>query len=146
MERKKDCVFCKLIAHEGPVSLVYEDDLVVVFPVLHPVNEGHVIVVSKAHAESLEDLDSATAAHAMNVAMRMAHAIRQSRFKCEGINLFVADGSAAGQEVPHFHLHVYPRFTGDGFGFQYDKSKHFVPIDRQRMDAVADEIRRHLGS
>ncbi|GAI66298.1 unnamed protein product, partial [marine sediment metagenome] len=62
----------------------------------------------------------------------------------EGINLFVADGDAAGQEVFHFHLHVYPRFEGDGFGFKYDRSKHFLYLNRPQLDEIAKEINRYI--
>ncbi len=143
-DAEQRCVFCRIVAGTGPVSLVYEDDLVLVFPTLHPVNQGHLFIVPKRHCETLQDLDEPTAAHAMTVAKRMAAAIRASGVKCEGINLFVADGEPAGQEVPHFHLHVYPRYQGDGFGFRYDQDRHFVQIDRNQMDMVAAEIRAHL--
>jgi hypothetical protein len=58
--------------------------------------------------------------------------------------IFIADGEAAGQEVFHFHLHVYPRFQGDGFGFKYDKAKHFITPARSELDEIAWEIRSKL--
>jgi histidine triad (HIT) family protein len=106
--------------------MVWEDDLVAVFVVLRPVNLGNVVVVPKAHLPYLANLDDELAMHVMRVAKRVASAIRGSGAPCEGINLFLADGEAAGQEVFHFHLHVYPRFKGDGFGFKYDPARHFV--------------------
>jgi histidine triad (HIT) family protein len=143
-ETSSQCVFCRILADKETVAVIYEDESVIVFPVLEPVNPGHVIVVSKQHAPLLTDLDEDIAAHAMRIARRIAEAIRRSGLKCDAINLYVADGEAAGQEVPHFHLHVYPRFNGDGFGFKYDKSKHFVPINRQQMDETAEKIKKHL--
>jgi histidine triad (HIT) family protein len=80
----------------------------------------------------------------LKVAKKVAAAIRKSKYKSEGINLFLADGEAAGQEVFHLHLHVYPRYTGDGFGFKYDKSKHFVKQARSVLDEVATEVKQYL--
>lgn len=144
-EDQQACVFCKIVAGEAPASLVYRDDRVIVFPVLHPVNRGHLIVVPKKHLASFQDLDDATAAQVLIVAKKMAQAISKSNLKCEGINLFLADGEAAGQEVFHSHFHVYPRFSGDGFGFKYDRARHFIAAARSELHEVAEEIRRHLG-
>jgi histidine triad (HIT) family protein len=142
-----DCLFCQIMKGKLPCSLIYEDDLVVVFPTLEPVNPGHILIVPKEHAACLDDLNKETAGHIMKIAKKTAAAIRKSKLKCEGINIFVADGEAAGQEVAHFHLHVYPRFKGDGFGFKYDKSKHFIRMERTEMDKIANEIAfRMIGS
>jgi histidine triad (HIT) family protein len=142
---EKDCIFCHILANPDSVPVIYEDERVVVFPVLEPVNPGHVVVISRQHTPLITDLDERTAEHAMKIARKTAEALRKSNFKCEAINLFLADGKAGGQEVPHFHLHVYPRFKNDDFGFKYDKAKHFVKINRTQMDEVAAEIKHQLG-
>lgn len=143
-EDKADCVFCKIIAGKVPASVVYEDEKVMVFPPLSPVNKGHLLVIPKKHVSYLEDLDESTAMYVMKIVKRIAAAIRKSKFKCEGINFFLADGEAAEQEVFHFHLHVYPRFKGDDFGFKYDESKHFVEMERAELDQIANEIKNNL--
>jgi histidine triad (HIT) family protein len=143
--KDQDCVFCRILANPESVGIIYEDEQVVVFPVLEPVNPGHVVVVSRRHAPLITDLDEVTAAHAMKIACKMSEAIRNTNLKCEAINLYVADGEEAGQEVLHFHLHVYPRYKDDGFGFKYDPLKHFIKIDQREMDEIATEIKRHLA-
>lgn len=137
---KENCVFCKILNGELPVSMIYEDDIVSVFVDLYPVNEGHLLVVPKYHAPYMKDVDADTLQHIMLVASKMNEALRRSKYRCEGVNLFVADGEAAHQEVFHFHLHVYPRFFGDGFGFRYDRNRHFIQSDRTRMNEIAKEI------
>ena len=77
-------------------------------------------VLPKIHAVYLEDLAPDLGASLFNVAMRVSEALRTSGIRCEGVNLLLADGEAAGQEIPHVHLHVIPRFEGDGFGFKFD--------------------------
>ncbi len=132
-----DCVFCDLLAGKGELSVSYEDDVLVAFMDLHPVNPGHVLLVPKRHAASMAELDEETGAHAFRIAMRMQQAIRRSGVKCEGINLFVADGEAAFQDVFHFHLHVIPRFDGDPFKIDAD----WKQAPRQELDRVAADLR-----
>lgn len=138
------CIFCEIVAGRSPVSVVYQDERVMVFPTIQPVNDGHLLVIPKEHKAYIADVDDDLVMHIMKISKMMASAIRRSKFKCEGINLFVADGEVAGQEIFHFHMHVYPRFENDGFGFEYDLEKHFIRMDRQEMDDVAEEIRNHL--
>lgn len=138
------CPFCKIRDGELPVSLIHEDELAMVILDLNPINEGHLLVIPKVHAPDMADVAPATLAHMMQLAQRMNLALRKSSYQCEGVNLFMADGEAAGQEVWHCHLHVYPRFKGDGFGFRYVKGKHFVKAERTRMDAVANELSQLL--
>ena len=82
--------------------------------------------------------------YVMKIAKKIAAGIRKSKFKSEGVNLFLADGEAAHQEVFHLHLHVYPRYAGDDFDFKYDLEKHFVKMQRSELDEVAKEIKDHL--
>ena len=109
------CVFCGIIAGEVPASRVYEDDDVVAFMDVRPLTPGHLLVVPRAHAARLEDLDEDLGTRVFAVAHRLARALRSSAVPAEGVNFFLADGVAAGQEVFHVHLHVIPRTPGDGF-------------------------------
>jgi histidine triad (HIT) family protein len=132
-----DCVFCSLVTGEAEASVVYEDEQLLGFMDLHPVNPGHVLLVPKEHATSMAEVDEDTGAHAFRVALRMQQAIRASGVRCEGINLFVADGEAAFQDVFHFHVHVIPRFEGDPFKISAD----WKEAPRHELDRVATDIR-----
>ena len=92
-----DCVFCDILSSKLPSSIVIQDDLCVVFMDIQPVNSGHVLVIPKIHAASLAELDQDTGAHMFRVAQRLAGALRRSGVRCEGVNLFLADGEAAMQ-------------------------------------------------
>ena len=109
-----DCIFCSITARQAPARVVFEDDVCLAFMDLFPMVPGHLLVVPKTHASNLSELDEATGMHLFRIAQRMAGALRGSGLRCEGINLFLADGDAAGQDVFHVHLHVLPRFQGDG--------------------------------
>lgn len=131
------CVFCDIIAGESPASIVHEDDLSLTILTIGPVNPGHALVLPKRHTPCLADLDEAMGKHLFDVAMRVAAAIRRSDLRCEGINMFLADGRAAFQEIFHFHLHVFPRFKGDSFRIDADWS---VTPSRPELDVVAAKL------
>jgi histidine triad (HIT) family protein len=124
-----------------PSSMVYEDAISVAFMDIQPVNTGHVLVIPRKHFTYLSDMDEETGAHLFRVAMRVQEAIRRSGPRCEGINLFLADGEAAGQEVFHVHLHVFPRFKGDAFKIDSDWG---VYPPREELDEVAGRIRQTI--
>ena len=138
-----DCVFCEIIAGRQPSSAVYRDDVCVAFLDTQPVNPGHTLVVPNVHAAGLADLDENIGAHLFRVAQRLAGALRRSGVHCEGIDLFLADGAAAMQEVFHVHLHVVPRYEHDGFGFRFSPAYYQKPA-RAELDRGAEQIRKAL--
>jgi histidine triad (HIT) family protein len=109
------CLFCSIVSGDEVSSRVDEDETVLAFMDLDPVNPGHTLVVPKHHAVGLMDLDVELGMHMWRVGHRPARALRRTNLRCEGVNVFVADGEAAFQEVFHVHLHVFPRFAGDAF-------------------------------
>ena len=138
-----DCVFCRILKGEEPASFVYRDDTMAVFMPLQPVNPGHVLVVPAGHASNLEELGSERLGELAAVAHRMAQALRSSEVRCEGVNLLLSDGRSAGQAVPHVHLHVFPRFEGDGFGYRFGPNWENPP-SRAELDAMAEQVRAGL--
>lgn len=136
-------IFSKILNGEAPASFVYRDERVAAFMDIRPVNAGHVLVVPVKPATCLAELDDETAARMFVVAKGVAAAIRQSGVRCEGVNLSLADGEAAGQEVFHVHLHVFPRFVGDGFGLKLPPHYPQLP-PREALDTVAVSIKKNL--
>lgn len=134
------CIFCAIVSGDAPATFLYEDEVVVAFLDINPVTTGHLLVVPRAHLPALADLDSETGARMFTVAQRMAAALRESDLRCEGINLFFADGEAAFQEVFHAHLHVLPRYEGDGFGLVVDPGRP----DRSELETTGEQIRTAL--
>jgi histidine triad (HIT) family protein len=107
------CVFCGIAAGTVEGSIVFEDEQVVAFLDLHPAADHHVLVVPKRHAADLMDVAPEDAAAMMNAARQIARAILALDAQVEGINLWMANGAAAGQDVSHAHLHVIARRTED---------------------------------
>ena len=130
------CLICDIVTGHEVSSRVYEDDDVLAFMDLYPVSPGHVVVAPKVHVVGLADLDPDLGARVWRVAHRLARAVRDTTLRCEGVNLFLADGQAAFQEVFHVHLHVFPRFDGDSFTIDAQWQK----ADRADLDAVAGHI------
>jgi histidine triad (HIT) family protein len=138
-----DCIFCQIVAKKLPSINIYEDEHAIAFMDIQPVNAGHMLVIPKSHASYLADLDDDTGAHIFRVSHRLVAAVRKSGLKCEGVNLFLADGEAAMQEVFHVHLHVFPRFKGDGFGLTFSQ-EYFTKPPQSKLEDAAIKIRAAL--
>jgi histidine triad (HIT) family protein len=137
------CDFCGILAGRLPASVVLHDGRCMAFMDIQPVNAGHVLVVPEDHAPRLADLPEDAGVHMFLTAQRVAAALYGSGLDCEGVNLFLADGEAAGQEVFHIHLHVFPRFDGDGFGLRFGPGYADRP-GRRELEGTAERIRDAL--
>jgi histidine triad (HIT) family protein len=136
---RNDCVFCGIVDGEVEHSLVYEAERALAFMDIQPVVRGHVLVIAREHAARLADLDPEDGAAMFEAGRRVAAAIPTAGLRCEGVNLFVADGEVAGQDVFHVHLHVIPRYEGDGFGLRFPPDYSVRP--REELDEAAAAIR-----
>jgi diadenosine tetraphosphate (Ap4A) HIT family hydrolase len=134
-----DCIFCAIVRKESPASLTYEDDTVIAFMDIQPITHGHMLVVPREHAVLMQDVNDTVAMRTFKVARRMAALARQT-LGAGGVNLLVMDGEVAFQDVPHFHVHVIPRYTGDGFSLTFPKTYEHAP-SRAELEAIANAIR-----
>ncbi len=134
----KECVFCRIVAGESPASVFYEDDVVLGLMDINPVTRGHAMIIPRHHAACLAELDEETGRHLWTITQRTAAALRESSVRCEGVNLFLADGEVAFQEIFHVHMHVLPRYTGDGFKLVAEWDARPA---REELDEVAGQIR-----
>ncbi|MFI0464843.1 HIT family protein [Saccharopolyspora sp. 5N102] len=136
------CVFCEIVRGDVESSVVYDDADVLAFMDLRPVTPGHLLVVPKTHAAGLEDLDVEHGQKIWAVGQQLSRVLRRSGLRCDGINLFLADGEAAFQEVFHVHLHVFPRFAGDSFRIAADWRERA----RSELDGTAAVLRETLAT
>lgn len=135
----EQCVFCDIVHGTSPASHVYQDDTVVAFMDIQPITQGHMLVVPREHAVLMTDLNEPAAMRTFKIARRLA-AVARHTLGASGINLLVMDGEAAYQDVPHFHVHVIPRYPGDGFGLTFPPSYENAPA-RAQLDAIAAALR-----
>lgn len=134
-----DCIFCKIVKGEIPSALIYEDDKTVSFLDIAPANKGHALVVTKEHYETLLDIPDGTLGHLVNVAKKIARAM-YSALGNEGFNLIMNNKSAAGQVVPHAHVHIIPRFSGDGVRFSWRPKRY----REKEIDEYKNKIKSFL--
>jgi histidine triad (HIT) family protein len=134
-----DCVFCKIRDGEIPSLKVHEDETTFCIMDINPLNSGHCLVIPKAHAATIFETDTRDLQAAIAAAQKVAIALRQA-LKPDGLNVLQANGAAAFQSVPHFHLHLIPRWTNDGKGFDWK----LVPGQREHIMAVGEKIRAAL--
>jgi len=108
-EPNKNCIFCKIVKKEIPCNLVYEDKNFLVFLDIKPINHGHLLVIPKKHVVWMQEADDKIIGNIYKLAKKMMLALKQS-LKCDYVQL-----SVVGNEVPHFHIHLIPRYYDDNF-------------------------------
>ena len=135
-----DCVFCMIRDGKIPSAKVYDDERTLAFMDINPLTHGHCLVVTKAHAATLYDVEVEDLKAAIATAKKVAGALRKA-LSFDGLNVLQANGAAAFQSVAHFHLHLIPRWTGDGKGFDWK----IVPGNREEIVGTADRIRAMFG-
>ena len=133
-----DCLFCKIIKEDIPSAKIYEDNETFAFLDINPVNPGHTLVVPKKHSHNLFDMGHAELCAVMKTTKKLAGAIK-SALSADGINIEMNNDPAAGQIIFHAHLHIVPRFAGDGF-------KHWpgTPYKDGEDATVAKKIKEQL--
>lgn len=134
-----DCVFCRIVSGQIPATKVYEDDYVTAFLDIGPVSDGHTLVVSKKHIESLEQCSAQLLEAVFSRIGRLAGAISKA-MSCDGYNVLCNNGRAAGQVVNHLHFHIIPRKTGDGVFKHWPSYKY----PEGKAERIADKIRKNL--
>jgi histidine triad (HIT) family protein len=134
----ESCTFCNLIQGAAEVSMCHEDADSIAFMDIQPVNNGHILVVPREHYESLLDVPQELGIHLFKVTMQLANAVRKVTGS-DDLNIVVNSGVAAGQDEPHYHVHIIPRRPGDGFDIPLPFDGSQMP-DRTVLDAYAAQI------
>jgi histidine triad (HIT) family protein len=138
------CIFCAIVREHVEASFVHRDEHTVAFMDIRPVQPGHTLVIPRRHAQYMHQLDDETMRQLWSSAMHVYRAVWRSGIPMDALNLVVADGVAASQEIPHVHVHLVPRSEHDGFGFRFPPGYGTLP-PRQELDAQADRIRTALA-
>ena len=136
-----DCVFCKIRDGQIPSVKVFEDDKTFCIMDINPLNPGHCLVITKVHAANLFESKGDDLAAAIGTARRVARAIKRA-LAPDGLNMLQANGAAAFQSVPHFHLHLIPRWNNDGKGFDWTPQ----PGDRGETAKTGEALRAAVAA
>lgn len=114
-----NCIFCKIAGGEIPAITLFEDEDVKVIFDAGPATKGHALVIPKAHAANVFDISDELLAKSHIVAKRVAKALKEAT-GCDGVNILQNNGEVAGQSVFHLHIHVIPRYEGDGANIKWE--------------------------
>ena len=133
------CIFCRIAQKQVPASYVYEDEKVIAFLDIKPLNEGHTLVIPKSHYESIFEIPVNLVAHLHGVTKRIALAVKKAT-DADGISISQQNGKAAGQEIFHLHVHVIPRYEGQKLPSFSEVSE----ADREKMIQTVAKIRKYL--
>lgn len=135
-----DCIFCAIVRGEERAALVYEDEDLLAFMDINPINPGHILVLTKAHHETVFEMEPTEVGDLFAQATRLAGAVREA-VGADGMNIGQNNGRAAQQIVPHVHVHVIPRYADDSPAGRWPVRKT-VPLED--LEGVAKEIRKVL--
>lgn len=135
-----ECIFCKIASGEIPAAKVLEDDACVAFMDIGPLAEGHVLLIPKAHAATVDELTADQAAAMLRHVPAIVKAVRAA-IDCEGVNVLQNNGRVAHQVVMHVHFHIIPRNRGDAFQFNWPAGSY----PEGRAEQLAEAIRQNLG-
>ena len=139
MSFDESCIFCKIVRKQAPASIIYEDESVVAFLDIRPLNMGHTLIIPKAHYVDIFETPESELSNICKVSKRISIALKKAT-RADGISIIQQNGKAAGQDIFHAHVHVVPRFEGQklpGFG-------ELKEVERAKLDEVAKRIRQEL--
>ena len=130
------CIFCKIVSGHIPSVKIYEDDRVFAFMDINPLNDGHLLIIPKTHAATIHEITEADFAAVMSATHKLAAAVKKA-LNPDGINLMQLNGEAANQVVPHLHVHIVPRWSGDDLAIcKWD----LVAGDMEKIHGVGKKI------
>jgi histidine triad (HIT) family protein len=135
-----DCIFCKIVAGQIPCTRIYEDASVLAFMDINPISPGHTLVVPKKHYEAITEMPADEAAALYRPIPALAAAVKAA-LKAEALNVLQNNGRAAGQAVDHLHVHLIPRWVGDGLGFRWPAKQ----ADMEVLAKQAEAVKKALG-
>jgi len=134
----KDCIFCKIIEGKIPCNKIYEDKNTLAFLDINPINKGHTLVIPKEHSKNILDVNQKDLDDVSETVRKLAPKIKRA-VKADGINIMSSNGEAAGQDVPHLHIHIIPRFKDDGLKHWKGKS-----YEEGKAKKIAEDIKSLL--
>jgi histidine triad (HIT) family protein len=135
----EECIFCRIVAGEAPARVVHETDGATAFLDANPLAPGHTLVVPRPHAGRLADLDAGQSAALFEAVRTLVPRVERA-VEADAVTVGINDGAAAGQEVPHVHAHLIPRFEDDGGGPIHGVAGERPDLSADDLDGIATRI------
>ena len=139
MTFNESCIFCKIVRKQAPASIIYEDETVMVFLDIRPLNLGHTLVIPKKHCVDIFDIPEDQLSQVHMVAKQVSFAVKRAT-DADGISIIQQNGKAAGQDIFHLHVHVVPRFEGQKLPSFSDLRE----VERAKLEEMAKKIKQQL--
>ncbi|NWG10243.1 HIT family protein [Candidatus Bathyarchaeota archaeon] len=136
---EESCIFCRIAEKKASASIVYEDNVAMAFLDIHPLNEGHTLVIPKRHYAFIYEVPEEEVAHLYKLVKKVALAVKKS-VKPGGITIAQQNERAAGQDIFHVHVHVIPRYEGQ----KLPRFEEVQEVGRARLDEVAKKLKQHI--
>jgi histidine triad (HIT) family protein len=141
----RDCIFCRIVAGESPCEAIHEDEASLAFMDINPANDGHCLVIPKAHFATVFETPPEIFGAVARAAAEVARAV-MAELAPGGLSLVQANGPLAGQTVSHLHIHVLPRRAGDELPLNWDRNRPSGGGDRSHIPEIAARLRARLGN
>jgi histidine triad (HIT) family protein len=138
-----ECVFCKIAKYEEPAATIYEDQEIMAFLDIHPVNPGHTLIITRKHFANVYDIPRTTLVRVSELSKDIAERLRE-RLNVEGISIFQMNEKAGDQDIMHYHLHVVPRKTDDWFHRELAKAAYVqstINPTKEELASIANLLR-----
>ncbi len=133
------CIFCKIVKKQAPASIIYEDETVIVFLDIRPLNVGHTLVIPKKHYVDIFDIPENQLSQVHKVAKQVSVAVKKAT-NADGISIIQQNGKAAAQDIFHLHVHVVPRFEGQ----KLPRFSELKEVERAKLDDISKKIKQQL--
>ncbi|RMD67150.1 HIT family protein [Candidatus Parcubacteria bacterium] len=141
-EKREECIFCAIAARSIPAEVVYEDENIIAFLDIHPHAPAHTVVIPKTHAATLLDLPEKDLQPLFTAVKKITRALLAA-VAADGMTIGINHGKAAGQAIPHLHVHLMPRFRGDGGGSLHSVVRN---VPQEPLEKLAARVRESLQS
>ena len=135
-----DCPFCNIVEHKAHAEILYESAKVLSFLDINPVNFGHTLVITKKHYDDFLSVPKSELDHMVRAVQTISYVI-QNKLNCDGFNIVINNGIAAGQTVHHFHFHIIPRYHNDDFRFKLNLKKYSDNLMKEYADKIRAELK-----
>ncbi|MCX6752929.1 MAG: HIT family protein [Candidatus Nomurabacteria bacterium] len=135
-----NCIFCKIIKGEIPCTKIYENDKVLAFLDIEPINKGHTLIIPKEHSQNIYETSDENLSEIIKIAKKISIAIKTT-MKADGINVHMNNNHAAGQRVFHTHIHIIPRYDNDGLDMWHSKEGYTDKEKKEIAELISKEIK-----
>jgi histidine triad (HIT) family protein len=143
MTQEQGCIFCKIALKKIPTHIIIENDQAMAFLDAFPLSKGHTLVIPKTHYSKIQELDENSSQSLFTVLWKITNPIEKA-MSVNSSTIAIHNGKEAGQEIPHVHIHVIPRESGDGAGPVHSMFKNKPNVTSFDMSSIVEDIKRNL--